>query len=221
MYAATQYAATQRPGACSNRSFGETLSCWSDEDLLHEYNMTQRREVFETLVRRYERELYNYLRYFLGSADLAEDVFQSTFLQIHLKGHLFEQGRLFRPWLYRIAMNQAIDMRRRNGRLPTISLDTAGEMNDNADSSLATTIPGPEPTPVENALVDERANHVRKALHLLPDALKQVLYLVFFEGMKYHEAAESLGIPFGTVKSRIGAAVKKLNFLLAEEGATY
>lgn len=214
------YAVAEQYVAPTSPSFGETLSCWSDEDLLHEYNLTQRREVFEELVHRYERELYNYLRHFLGSADLAEDAFQSTFLQIHLKGHLFEQGRLFRPWLYRIATNQAIDLRRRNGRLQTISLDTAGEMNENAESSLAATIPGQEPTPVESILDGERADHVREALHQLPDSLKQVLYLVYFEGMKYHEAAETLGIPFGTVKSRIGVAVKKLNFLLADQALT-
>src|SRR5690606_19500070 len=81
----------------------------SDEQLLIEYRETGGRELFAQLVQRYERELYSYLRRYLGDAEIAEDVFQATFLQIHLKREQFEEGRRFRPWLYTIATNQAID----------------------------------------------------------------------------------------------------------------
>ena len=81
----------------------------SDEQLLLEYRSTESASVFAELVSRYERELYNYLKRFLADAAMAEDVFQTTFLQVHLKSDLFEQGRKFRPWLYTIATNQAID----------------------------------------------------------------------------------------------------------------
>ncbi|HBT75922.1 MAG TPA: RNA polymerase subunit sigma-70 [Planctomycetaceae bacterium] len=201
----------------SPRSFGETLTYWTDEELLLDYRVTQRREVFEELVQRYERELYNYLRHYLGNAEMAEDAFQSTFLQIHLKGEQFEEGRMFRPWLYRIATNQAIDIRRKNRRQPAVSLDTCGEKYDNPTSGFADSIPSDDLTPLERTLKDERAREVREALQHLPQILKQALYLVYFEGMMYQEAAESLGIPFGTVKSRLSAAVKKLNRLLSEE----
>ena len=75
------------------------------------------------LVHRYERELYSYLRRYLGDAAMAEDAFQGTFLQIHLKCGQFEPGRKFRPWLYTIATNQAIDAQRRNKRHRMVSLD--------------------------------------------------------------------------------------------------
>ena len=84
----------------------------TDEDLVAEYQITGDETVFEQLVRRYERELYNYLRRFLSDAALAEDVFQTTFLQVHTKCDLFEKGRKFKPWLYTIATNQAIDAQR-------------------------------------------------------------------------------------------------------------
>lgn len=200
----------------SDRSFTESLLYWTDEELLLEYRMTQKREVFEALVKRYEREIYNYLRHYLGNSELAEDAFQLTFLQIHLKGDQFEEGRKFRPWLYRIATNQAIDIRRKSRRDQSISLDTAGENDDNSASNFANTIPSEEPNPFENTLEEERASEVREALHQLPEILKKVLYLVYFEDMKYQEAADTLGIPFGTVKSRLNAAMKKLNVLLAE-----
>ncbi|MDE0736951.1 MAG: hypothetical protein OSB47_14095, partial [Pirellulaceae bacterium] len=65
----------------------------SDEELLICYRETGDRDHFSLLVQRYERELYSYLRRYLGSAEMAEDVFQATFLKIHLKGDQFEEGR--------------------------------------------------------------------------------------------------------------------------------
>lgn len=92
------------------------MRSWNDEELLLSYRTERDGEVFEELVHRYERELFAYLRHYLGNAEMAEDVFQQTFLQVHLKCEQFEPGRKVRPWLYTIATNQAIDYRRRNRR---------------------------------------------------------------------------------------------------------
>ena len=64
----------------------------TDEELLLEYRLTANSQMFETLVKRYERELYNYLRRFLNNQVLAEDAFQATFMQVHLKCHLFDEA---------------------------------------------------------------------------------------------------------------------------------
>src|SRR5208282_3642707 len=84
---------------------------------------------FEMLVRRYEGELFGYLRRYLGDEILADDVFQNTFLQVYLKRHQYEEGRPVRPWLYTIATRQAIDALRRHGRHQAVSLEqpTDGE----------------------------------------------------------------------------------------------
>ena len=190
---------------------------WTDEDLLLEYRSTQVRGAFEELVRRYERELFNYLRHYLGNAENAEDAFQTTFMQVHLKCDQFEEGRAFRPWLYRIATNQAIDLRRRNRRHSAVSVNENFGFGDGNSVSFSEALTSDEPTPEQCSINGEQAGQVREAVEQLPDILKQVLYLVYFQGMKYQDAAESLGIPFGTVKSRINAAVKKLNGLLASE----
>src|SRR5207302_8503371 len=79
----------------------------SGEDLLTRCCEGQK-EAFGVLVRRYERELYGYLRRYLGDSSLAEDVFQNTFLQLFVKSNQYEAGRPVRPWLYTIATNQAI-----------------------------------------------------------------------------------------------------------------
>src|SRR5437763_5763632 len=87
-------------------------------------------EAFGALVRRYERELYGYLRRYVGDATLAEDVFQNTFLQLYLKSGQYEAGRPVRPWLYTIATHQAIDALRRNNRHQAVSLERTQEVTD-------------------------------------------------------------------------------------------
>src|SRR5688500_956113 len=95
----------------------------SDEELLARYCHKSDRDAFNLLVQRYERELFSYLRRYLGDAEMADDAFQAAFLQVHLKCGQFEEGRAFRPWLYTIATNQAIDAQRRNRRHRMASLD--------------------------------------------------------------------------------------------------
>src|ERR1700690_4138769 len=98
-------------------------SASGDGDLMMRYVEKGDRRAFEELVRRYEREIFNYLRKYLGDQHLAEDAFQATFLQLHRKCRQFEPGRALRPWLYRIAANQANDLLRRNRRHKIMSLD--------------------------------------------------------------------------------------------------
>ena len=74
----------------------DALTDRTDEELLIEYRSRMDRLVFEELVRRYEKELYGYLRHYLGDAEMAADVFQQTFLQVHMKCDQFEPGRKVR-----------------------------------------------------------------------------------------------------------------------------
>jgi RNA polymerase sigma-70 factor, ECF subfamily len=187
----------------------------SDEALLSDYRDRGDREAFAQLVHRYERELYNYLRQYLGDAQMAEDAFQTTFLQVHLKCGTFEPGRRVRPWLYTIATNQAIDAQRRNRRHRMVSLDRhCGGNHDDHLGALVGLLDGGAADPLERIQQTEQAEVVREAVDQLPDALKEAIMLVYYQGMKYREAAEVLSIPVGTVKSRLHAAVYKLNLAL-------
>ncbi len=182
----------------------------TDEQLLLRYRQTGDRELFAQLVYRYERELYSYLRRYLGDAEMAEDAFQGTFLQIHLKCDQFQQGRRFRPWLYTIATNQAIDAKRRNKRHRMVSLDQhAGEGSDEI-GQLADLLESGEAGPRETAQRGERDRRIRATLDGLPESMHAVIQLVYYQGMKYREAAEVLEIPVGTVKSRLHAAIARL-----------
>jgi len=189
---------------------------WTDEHLLLEYRSRGDRQAFEELVHRYEGELYNYLRHYLGDAEMAEDTFQATFLQVHLKCERFEPGRKVRPWLYTVATNQAIDAQRRNRRHQMASLDRRGAVDGRGEqtATLVQLLDGDEPDPFDEVETAERREHVRRAVHRLPQPLKEVLLLVYYQGLKYREAAEVLSIPVGTVKSRLHAAVRKLDQVL-------
>jgi RNA polymerase sigma-70 factor (ECF subfamily) len=182
----------------------------SDEQLLHEYRKSQDAAAFTELVSRYQRELYNYLRRFLGDGVLAEDVFQTTFLQVHMKRDLFESGRKFRPWLYTIATNQAIDAQRRNRRHRRLSLDQVHSSSGEELPALMEVVTAGEASPAEEAESGERAQWVREAVDKLPDPLQSAVRLVYFRGMKYRDAAKEMSVPVGTVKSRLHSAIQRL-----------
>jgi len=198
----------------SKRANSAVTSGWSnesDEELLSAYRRKGDRQAFAELVHRYERELYSYLRRFLGDAVLAEDAFQGTFLQVHLKCHQFEEGRKVRPWLYTVATNQAIDAQRRNKRHRMVSLDRRNSESEDDLGTLMELLVTKESGPVARFEADERRDWVRKAVDELPEPLLSAVTLIYYQGLKYREAAEILDVPVGTVKSRLHTAILKLN----------
>jgi len=190
----------------------EGLGQLSDEELMVRYREEGPAEVFNELVRRYERELYRYLARYLGDPSLAEDVFQNTFLQVHLKRGLFENGRPFRPWLYAIATHQAVDALRKVGRHPTVSLDqkVSGGSGEAEAGNLIDLLVGEEDGPLSQLQEAERQQWVRESIARLPETLRQTLILAYHQDLKYREIAEIQKIPVGTVKSRLHAALEKL-----------
>jgi RNA polymerase sigma-70 factor, ECF subfamily len=192
------------------------LVAWSDEKLLLSYRSKPDSLVFEELVRRYEKELFGYLRHYLGDAEMAADVFQQTFLQVHLKCDQFEPGRKVRPWLYTVATNQAIDWQRRNRRHRMSSLDRFGKRSsEEGNGTLGDLLGAAGGGPAENVELAEQHEALRRAVDALPDLCKEVVMLVYFQGLKYREAAQVLSLPVGTVKSRLHTAVSKLSETLS------
>ena len=192
------------------RTFAHELQGVSDEQLLLHYCASEDSALFTELVSRYQRELYNYLKRFLGDGTMAEDVFQTTFLQVHVKREMFELGRKFRPWLYTIATNQAIDAQRRNRRHRRLSLDQAHRASSEDLGTLMEMVATGGSTPYEAAESGERAKWVREAVGKLPEPLQNAVRLVYFRGMKYRDAANEMSVPVGTVKSRVHSAIQRL-----------
>lgn len=192
------------------------LVSWTDEKLLLSYRSERDGRVFEELVHRYEKEMFGYLRHYLGNAEMADDVFQQTFLQVHLKCDQFEPGRKVRPWLYTVATNLAIDYRRHNRRHRMSSLDRVSSGNAEDESvAMVGLLGGSENTPSDNAESAEQCEALRRAIGDLPELSRQVVTLVYFQGLKYREAAQILGVPVGTVKSRLHVAMLKLTETLS------
>jgi RNA polymerase sigma-70 factor (ECF subfamily) len=187
----------------------DPLTLCSDEELLLRYRRGET-ELFGLLVRRYERELYGYLCRYLGDATLAQDVFQNTFVQLFIKSDQYEEGRPLRGWLYTIATNQAIDALRRQNRHQAVSLEQAQESRDGEAQNLLEMLESRDSGPLELAAAEERRAVLRDGVERLPEFLKQVLVLAYYQGLKYREIADILKIPVGTVKSRLHTALTRL-----------
>jgi RNA polymerase sigma-70 factor (ECF subfamily) len=189
----------------------DPLAGLTDEELMSRYRSKGLESDFNELVRRYERELYRYLARYLGDPALADDVFQNTFLQVHLKRGLYEDGRPVRPWLYAIATHQAVDALRKAGRHPTVSLDQKSTRDGEGDvGSLVDLLVSDSPGPLADLQGEERKRWVQESIAKLPDLLRQTLIMAYYQDLKYREIADALDIPVGTVKSRLHSAIAKL-----------
>jgi RNA polymerase sigma-70 factor (ECF subfamily) len=177
----------------------------TDEQLLADY-LAGDRAAFTGLIERYQSELYNYLLKFLRQPALAEDVFQESFLQVHISAESFQADRRFRPWLYTIATNKARDMLRKQKRRQTIQITSSDE--DLSDGQLWDSLLQDETTPEDVFARQEEKELVREAVEKLPDHLREILILAYFQQVPYKEMSEILDVPLGTVKSRLHAAVK-------------
>jgi RNA polymerase sigma-70 factor (ECF subfamily) len=171
------------------------------------------------LVYRYERELFAYLRHYIGDRELAQDAFQGTFLQVHLKCDTFDPTRRFKAWLYAIATRQAIDARRRQRQHEAVSLDEPPAGMDEQIARVMDLLESSEPGPDARLQDAERVIAVQKVLETLPEILYTVIQLVYFQGMSYRDAAAVLELPIGTVKSRLSLAVAKLADAWARQDA--
>jgi RNA polymerase sigma-70 factor (ECF subfamily) len=193
-----------------NKVSASTLADRPDEDLLLSYADSGDSLLFTELVMRYERELYGYLHRFLGHRELAKDVLQATFLQLHLKCDSFQPGRPLRPWLFAIATNQAIDALRSQRKHWGPSIDAALSGLEGECATLSENLQGSRQEPCADAHLNECRAGVRQAVDQLPLQLRQIVRLIYFDGLKYREAAEALALPLGTVKSRMHSAFDKL-----------
>jgi RNA polymerase sigma-70 factor (ECF subfamily) len=190
----------------------------SDEELFLDYRTTGCQASFAELVRRHERGLRRYLSRYLHSQELAEDVCQRTFLQVHLKQDSFQTGRRLRPWIYRIATNQAIDALRRTRRHRAASLNyTADEAPRNGGMIDALAAPGQ--SPIVAMVHRENSDWSHRAVAGLPQRLRRVVELVFFQGLTYRETADALMLPLGTIKSRMSSALRHLREAWDENGS--
>lgn len=167
-------------------------------------------QAFEELVRRHERRIFGLLLRMLGNRQEAEDAAQDTFLNLHRHGHRFRREARFSTFLYRVAMNAALNRRRSLGRrrshMEALVREQAG------GSALPSAPRGPE----DATFGGEIRARVEQALQTLPPALRGPVVLYDIEGLAYGDIAEVLQIAEGTVKSRIHRARRALRERLGD-----
>ena len=179
----------------------------SDERLLAEY-LAGRTDRFELLVRRHSEELFQFLARFVGNAASAEDIVQETFLQVHLSAGQFDRERRFKPWLFTIAANKARDLLRGRSRRPEVPLDAfVGSSDEDEGQRFLDFLADASTAPEAGLVEDERRELVEQIIGRMPEHLREVLVLGYYHRFPYKDMADILGIPLGTVKSRLHAAV--------------
>ena len=177
----------------------------TDEKLLQAYQQGDR-AAFATLMQRYANELLHFLMRFLGSRAAADDVFQETFLQVHLSADTFDVSRRFKPWLFTIAANKARDYYRKHNRNAAASLSASID-SDGEGERFVDLLESPDQQPQAPLLDAERSRLVKGVIDSLPLHLREILLLSYFQRLSYNQIADSLEIPLGTVKSRLHSAV--------------
>jgi RNA polymerase sigma-70 factor (ECF subfamily) len=165
---------------------------------------------FGELVRRHQRKVMGLLTRMLGDRDDAEDAVQETFLNLHRHGHRFRSESRFSTFVYRVAVNAALNRRRSQSRRRA-HLDEF-ERGQAMGRALPAAPRGPEDA-IGGGEVKER---VQRCLAALPETLRAPVVLYDIEGMSYGEIAEILQIAEGTVKSRIHRARHALREQLAD-----
>ena len=178
----------------------------TDGELLTQYAKGDE-AAFREIVNRYRNGLYAFLRLFLNRRELVEDVFQETFLQIFTSRESFDKKRPLRPWLFTIAANKAKDALRKWQRTNAIPIGTMADMEDLSFDDILNTVTSDNTMPYEELQKDETAVRVRQIIADMPENLRKILILAYFNRFSYKQMAEILGIPIGTVKSRLHTAV--------------
>ena len=162
------------------------------------------RDAFGELVRHHHPGVVNVVYRMCGDVELAEDAAQDAFIQAWLHLPSFRPGTSLRNWIYRIAVNAALDVLRREPKTPLVDLETL---------SMPDSIAVPEFVLLEK----ERAFAVQQAILSLTEANRSVLTLREYGGLSYQEISATLNIPLGTVMSRLNYARDRLKELLASQ----
>ncbi|MDP6169826.1 MAG: sigma-70 family RNA polymerase sigma factor [Candidatus Marinimicrobia bacterium] len=172
---------------------------YTDEQLIGRFQAGDERAYVE-LVNRYKDRLLNFVFQFLGDIEQAEDVVQDTMLRLYEKKHYYKEIAKFSTWIYTIARNLAnTELRKRKRRKTTYLSHMSKDerqyeipaVQDNVDQSL------------HNEFIQDR---IKSAISKLPEHYKMVIILRDIQELSYDDISNIVGVPLGTIKSRINRA---------------
>lgn len=174
-------------------------SDWSD--MLHQLSVEKDKTLYVQLFRYFAPRVKSYITR-LGLVDsAAEELMQETMLSVWRKAHMYNRSKAAAStWIFTLARNHSIDWMRKQ-KYPVYSID---EWNEEPEESETQAHSGEQ-------LVT--ADRMEKAIKKLPESQAQVIYMSFFEGRSHSDISERIGIPLGSVKSRIRLASEKLKMI--------
>lgn len=184
--------------------FSETMKYLSDEQLVVLYAQGNN-DAFDTLLNRHQSRLLTYINFIVHNEDLAEDIFQETFVKAIMtiqQGRYTENGK-FSAWLTRIAHNLIIDYYRQGKNENSIS-------NDDCEYDLLNNKELSEDT-IEQVWIEEQIHaDIRKLISHLPDNQKEVIIMRYYKDMSFKEIADATNVSINTALGRMRYAVMNM-----------
>jgi RNA polymerase sigma-70 factor (ECF subfamily) len=162
--------------------------------------------LLDLLIEQYEYRLYRYLLYLTGNREIAEDLFQETWMRVLDRGDQYDGKASFETWLFAIARHLVIDLYRR-------------KKPDSLDSLEEPAAVDAQPSPLDEASRRQGERQMQERLERLPAVYREVLLLRFQEDLELQEIAAVLGTPLSTVKSRLYRGLEALRMELGESHA--
>ena len=180
------------------------------DEILMKYYSSGDIHSFETLVRRHEKPVYNYILRILKDRTLAEDVLQETFIRVVRHAARYRPDAKFTTWLYRIARNLCIDKIRRKKIRNYISMSVPIRNYQGSETSLEDCLKSSDPPPEEVIQARELERAVEDALAQLPTPQREVFLFRHQVGLSFKEISAVMECPEATAKSRMRYALMRI-----------
>lgn len=188
------------------------LKNMTDEELVRSY-AEGNNLAFDEILNRYQKDIYSYIFFIVRKRDLAEDVFQETFIKAILtikQGRYVENGK-FRAWIMRIAHNLVIDYFRQEKNEHTIS-------NDENDFDLLNNPSLSDITIEDHLIYTQILEDIKLLILYLPENQREVLQMRYYEGLSFKEISEKKGVSINTALGRMRYAILNMRKLAEEKG---
>lgn len=188
----------------------DNLKSFADETLVKLY-AEGNNEAFDVILSRYEKRLYSYILYFVRNNDVANDLFQETFVKaiVTIKHGRYTETGKFSAWLTRIAHNLIVDQFRDEKNENTVS-------NDEVTTDLFNNTSLAEACVETRLISDETLTDVKGLISELPDAQREVLYMRFYRDMSFKEIAQVTGVSINTALGRMRYALLNMRRMAGE-----
>lgn len=173
---------------------------------------------FDALLGRYQEKLFNYILFLTHNEDVANDVFQDTFVRVItcIRSHNYEGMNNFNAWLFRISRNLVLDHFRRQSTSLTVPHEFVDEKGDVLGDRF-NDIQFCEPTVEDIIELEESKDTIRELISRLPQNQQEIIYLRFFRDIPFKEIADILGVSINTALGRVRYALINLRQIASEK----